>query len=141
MASRGILRAGLLYLIVTLAITGAWSLFLPLHFWENYPGFGLAFVEPLPAYNEHLLNDVGSLHLGFAVLFAIALARPSVMLVRASMTAFLVFAVPHFAFHAGHLRPFDTAEVVAQLALVGSFVVVPAGLLIVTRSTAIPRGT
>jgi hypothetical protein len=132
--ARFILRAGLVYLIVTLGLTGAWSLFFPAHFWDNYPGFGLEFVEPLPAYNEHLLNDVGSLYLGFAVLFAFALVRPSVLLVRASMAAFLVFGVPHFVFHASHLAPFDAPEVITQLILIGSFVVVPAAFLVLTRS-------
>ena len=134
MGGQALLRGGLLYLIVTLGVSGAWSLFFPAHFWDTYPGFGLEFVEPLPAYNEHLLNDVGSLYLGFAVLFAVALWRPQALLVRASMAAFLVFGVPHFVFHAGHLAPFDAAEVVTQLFVVGSFVVVPAMLLALTRA-------
>jgi hypothetical protein len=48
--------------------------------------------------------------------------------------AFLVYAVPHFLFHAAHLEPLDPAEVIAQVALLGSLVVVPAILLILMRS-------
>jgi hypothetical protein len=131
--ARRLIQLGLAYLVVTLAITGAWSLFAPAHFWDTYPGFGLEFVEPLPHYNEHLLNDFGSLYLALAALLAVAAVRPGRLLVRASMTAFLVYAVPHFVFHATHLAPFDSAEVVAQIVLLGSFVVVPAALLLLTR--------
>ena len=130
--ARRVLRLGLAYLVVGLAVTGAWSLFAPAHFWDHYPGFGLEFVEPLPAYNEHLLNDFGSLYLAFAVLLGIAATRPERLLVRASLAAILVYAVPHLVFHATHLAPFDSAEVVTQLILLASFVVVPILLLALT---------
>jgi hypothetical protein len=94
----GVLRAGLAYLLILIG------------FWDHYPGFGLEFVEKLPAYNEHLLNDFGSFSVAFAVLLGIAFARPEPSLVRASLIAFLVFALPHLAFHVTHLEPFDTAE-------------------------------
>jgi hypothetical protein len=122
---RRIVTLGLGYLVATLAITGAWALLFPMDFWNRYPGFGLEFVGKLPAYNEHLLNDFGSLSLAFAVLFGIAAVRPSPVLVRASLAAFLVYAVPHFVFHATHLAPFDTAEAVTQVVLLGSYVAVP----------------
>ena len=134
MAARTALRLGLAYLVVVLGITGAWSLFFPANFWDTYPGFGLEFVEPLPHYNEHLLNDFGALYLALAVLLAVAIVRPTRSLVATSLVAMLVYGVPHFVFHATHLDPFDAAEVVSQLIVVGSFVVVPAGLLLLLRN-------
>ena len=104
------LRAGLAYLTVVLGVSGAWATFLPADFWENYPGFGIRLVERLPPYNEHLVNDFGTLYLGFAVLFAIAFLRQSGSLIRASLIAFLVYSVPHFVFHVIHLDAYPPPD-------------------------------
>lgn len=129
---RTVMRLGLGYLFVTTVVSGAWALFLPSHFWHNFPGLGLQFIAPLPAYNEHLLNDFAGLYLALATLLAVALVQPSLLLVRATLAAFLVYAVPHFVFHATHLEPFQTLEAIALLVLVGSFVLVPGLLLVVS---------
>jgi len=132
-------RVGLAYLFATNAINGLWSLLFPRSFYDSYPGFGLELVEKLPAYNEHLINDYATFSLGFAALFGIALLRPDPFVARAAAIAFLVYAVPHFMFHMAHLAPYDTAEKIAAVLLVGSFVAVPLLTLLATKVRAASR--
>ena len=50
-----------------------------------------------------------------------------------SLVALLVYGVPHFIFHMTHLELFDTVELIKQVIVVGSFIVVQAALLLVPR--------
>jgi hypothetical protein len=42
------------------SIDGLWATFAPRSFYGDFP-FGRGWVEALPAYNEHLMRDVGGL--------------------------------------------------------------------------------
>jgi hypothetical protein len=53
----------------------------------------------LGPYNEHLVRDVGALNLALGVLLATAALLLERRLVQVSLIAYLVYAVPHFAFH------------------------------------------
>jgi hypothetical protein len=59
---QGLVRAVLAALGVVQLINGLWALLAPRSFYEEYP-FGRGWVELLPAYNEHLMRDVGGLYL------------------------------------------------------------------------------
>lgn len=131
----GWFRAGLAFLAVSAAVTGIGALFAPRSFFDDFPGFGHAWVALLPPYNEHLTRDTGAFYLSFAVLFVWAIASPDRRLTRAILAAYLVYAVPHFSYHFTHLMHFPPADAVAQTAALAALIVVPLMLLIPTRPT------
>lgn len=93
------LRIGLLLLAAAPIAVGTWALFIPRSFYDDFPVTGRHWVSSLPPYNEHLVRDVGALNLALGVLLATAAILLGRRLVRASLIAWLVYAVPHFAFH------------------------------------------
>ncbi len=50
--------------------------------------------------------------------------------VRASLVAWLVYAMPHFVFHLTQVRAFSLADNVAQLCTLGFLVLLPLALLV-----------
>ena len=48
-------------------------------------------------------------------------------------------SVPHFVFHVMHIEPYPLVDAVALLMIVGSLVVVPVVLLLLTRRETMPR--
>jgi hypothetical protein len=112
--STGWLRAGLLAYVAVTALIGVWASGWPRGFYDGFPWPGHAWVAPLPAYNEHLVRDFGGMNLAMAVVFGVAAATLDRRLVATALVAYLVFAVPHLAFHLQHLEPFGTVDAVAQ---------------------------
>lgn len=95
----------------------------PHTFYTGFPFFA-HWVELLPPYNRHLVTDVGSLYLGFAVIFAWAAVKLEPTLVRAACAGWLLAATLHLIFHATHLGGFGTADAAAELASL-AFLLVP----------------
>jgi hypothetical protein len=62
-------RAALAVLLLAALTIGLTATIIPRTFYDYFP-FVAQWVELLPPFNEHLVTDVGSLYLGFAVLFA-----------------------------------------------------------------------
>ncbi|GAA3440985.1 hypothetical protein [Planomonospora venezuelensis] len=122
-------RAGLAYLAVAELAVGAWALASPSGFYEDFPLPGRRWVATLPPYNEHLLLDFGGLNLGFGMMLAVAAVTPERLLVRTVLAGYLAYAVPHLAFHLGHLRHFAMVDVVGQVVTLSIAVVVPLALL------------
>jgi hypothetical protein len=118
---------------------GAWALFLPRSFHEDFPSAGRGWVSALGSYNGHLLADVGAMYLALGVLLALAAVSLGRELVRASLFAWLVFAVPHFVFHVAtihhHPLPIDRA---GNLISLGFLVVLPLILLYLDGSRGTP---
>ena len=114
MTSRTLLRVGLLVLAAIQAIVGVWALAAPQAFYDGFPLPGNPWVALLPPYNEHLVRDVGGLNLALAVVLGAAARTLDRRMVRVALLALAVFAVPHTAFHAGHLAGFPPADAVAQ---------------------------
>src|SRR3982074_960960 len=63
---------------------------------------------------EHRLSDVGSLSLASVLVLAVAAVCMERRIAYTALAASLVFAVPHFVFHAAHLEHFPPADAVAQ---------------------------
>jgi hypothetical protein len=125
------LRVGLaLYLAVT-ALIGVWAALWPRGFYDDFPWPGHRWVGALPAYNEHLVRDFGGMNLAMAVVFGVAALSLDRRLATTVLVAYLVFAVPHLAFHLNHLEPFATADAAAQ--------VVTLPLLALARRASAPR--
>jgi hypothetical protein len=125
-ARAGLMRGGLGLLSLSVLAVGAWALFLPRSFHEDFPSASRGWVSALGPYNGHLLADVGAMYLALGVLLALAAVSLGKELVRASLVAWLVFAVPHFVFHAAtiHLHPLPIDRA-GNLISLGFVVVLP----------------
>jgi hypothetical protein len=108
---------------------GAWAAFAPRSFFTSFPLPGHHWIAPLPAYNEHLTRDVGDLYLGLFAISLWAVCRPRQETFRLVGTAWLVFSVPHLAFHAAHLDLFSTPDAVGNAVTLGAAIVLAALLV------------
>lgn len=132
MTARLWLRIGLWFLTITQGAAGAWQLFLPHSFYADAPLRGHPWVDLLPPYNEHLMRDVGELTLTVAVVLGAAAVTLDRLLVRGALSAYLLYTVAHFVFHATHLQNFPTGAAIGQTVALGIGVVLPALLLPLT---------
>jgi hypothetical protein len=130
------LRAGLLLLASPPLVVGLWALLVPRSFYDDFPFPGREWVSALGPYNEHLVRDVGALNLALGVLLATAVILLERRLVRASLVAWLVYAVPHFAFHITTLDAFPPFDNLANVGVLGSAVLLPSLLLAGTYGTS-----
>ncbi|MBA2343716.1 MAG: hypothetical protein H0V83_01310 [Rubrobacter sp.] len=133
----GLVRAGLLFLVVASLIVGPWAQFAPHSFWEGFPGFGRAWVSADGPYNEHLVRDVGGLQLAMVVLLLAAFIRPEVVLVRVAALASIVWQAPHLVYHLVHVGDLPTLSdmVIQSVGLVFTFAVALA-VLVMARGSA-----
>jgi hypothetical protein len=131
-----LLRAGLVFLALTQAGVGGWALVAPQSFYDSFPLPGHAWVAMFPPYNEHLMRDFGALNLALCVVLVFAAVTMRKTVTRAALTAYVVFAVPHFVFHLGHLGHMPFADQVGNVVSLAVAVLLPLALLPLTRSVA-----
>lgn len=122
-------RAVLGLLGATQLINGLHALVAPRSFYEDFP-LGRGWVEALPAYNEHLVRDVGSLFLATALVLGAAAVYLNRRLVLIALGSYLLFAVPHAVYHAFNLEPYSTGDAIANMVTLALTVVAPMALLI-----------
>jgi hypothetical protein len=120
-------------MVAQAALVGVWALLAPRSFFRDFPAIGGAWVNALPPYNEHLVRDIGGLNLGFALLFFASASTLDVTLIRTSLGAWLLYALPHFLFHITNMERLSGSEKVFQTLALGALIVVPVGLLMATR--------
>ena len=137
-----LLRAGLLLVAVSPLGVGIWALFAPRSFFDDFPAAGRHWVSALGPYNEHLARDVGALNLALGVLLVagVLLGRT---LVRVSILAWLVYALPHLAFHVSTLGVLSPLDDLANVLGLGFVVLLPLALLAVAgrdATSAAPSG-
>ena len=122
------LRAVLGVLGAIQLVNGLWAVAAPRSFYETFP-FGRGWVEALPAYNEHLMRDVGALFAatGFVLLTAAWLLERR--LVAIALVSYLMFSLPHAIYHLLHLGPYPTADAIANVVVLALTVLAPATLL------------
>jgi hypothetical protein len=125
---RLIFRAGLGALAAVQAIDGLYALLAPRSFYEDFP-LGRGWVEALPAYNEHLVRDVGGLFLGTAIVLGAAAWFLGRQLVTIALVSFLAFSIPHTIWHYSNLGPYESFDAIANVVTLGGMVVIPIGLL------------
>ena len=118
-----VIRGALGALAFTGVVVGAWAAFLPDSFYNDFPGFGRAWVGVDGPFNEHLVRDVGQLFLALAVVTATAAVFPIVVFVRAVGAAWLVEGLPHLVYHAANAGLYDTVDAVLNLASLSMLVV------------------
>ncbi len=124
-----VVRAVLAILGAIQATDGLYALLAPRSFYEDFPA-GRGWVEALPAYNEHLVRDVGSLFLATAVVLFAAAIWMERRLILIALVSFLTFALPHAIYHFLHLGPYDTFDAVANVVALGFTVVAPVVVLV-----------
>jgi|GEM_PF-234764 len=130
-------RLALWWLLLGGVLVGAWALVAPQSFYDVFPGGGQAWVSVDGPFNEHLVRDVGALNLALAAATAWALTS-GWRAGRAIAVAWLVYAVPHFAYHVVErhgLEGIDQALMLGSLSLS----VVAALIAIISPRRATPR--
>ena len=90
-------------------VVGAWALAAPQSFYDSFPGGGRTWVSVDGPFNEHLVRDVGALNLALVVVLVAAAWWGGERLVRVAAVAALVWGLPHFLYHLGHLDPLPTS--------------------------------
>ncbi len=121
-------RLGLAALGLIQATNGLYALISPRGFYDDFPA-GRGWVQAIPAYNPHLMADVGALFLATGVLMLLAAAWLQRPLVVAALVTWLLFAVPHTAYHLANLGPYDTADTIGNVVALGLTVLIPLALL------------
>jgi hypothetical protein len=100
----------------------------PRSFYNDFPGFGRHWIAVDGPYNEHLMRDYGSLNLAlgvFTLCAAIWLTKP---LVIAAALAWIVYPLPHLAYHLFNLGRYETGD---KVGIVAGLVVAPVLAVIV----------
>jgi hypothetical protein len=133
------LRGGMAVMAVTPALVGIWALVAPRGFYDDFPGAGHHWVSAVGPYDEHLVRDVGALYLGALVLLALAWTWLDRRLVQATLISYAVAALPHLIYHSTALDGFSTGDGVAEIGGLALNVLLPLGLLFVTRSREVVR--
>ena len=125
-------RTPLLLLAVAALYQGIWAQLSPRTFYEDFPG-GMSWIAAEGPFNEHLVRDVGGLVNGLGVVAIVAAWTLSRSVVLAATLGWLIYAVPHLAFHMTH--PLDSVgmQVLNVLVLVSEILLPLAGLLAVWR--------
>ncbi len=133
MSLRLVTRIALGYLALVSVQIGVWALLAPQSFYDDFPGFGRAWVSVDGPYNEHLVRDVGALNLALAAVLAVAAIRLTRSMVTLAATASLLWGVPHFVYHAIETDGYATSDLVASLAGLAMFAALPVALLVIVR--------
>jgi uncharacterized protein YjeT (DUF2065 family) len=115
------------------AFNGLYALLAPRSFYDDFP-LGRGWVEALPAYNEHLVRDVGGLFLATGVVLLAAARTMERRLVIVAAASFLCFSVPHTIYHLLNLGPYATGDAIANVLALGATVVLPLWVLFELRS-------
>ena len=127
-----------IFLVITSLVgtfVGVWAAFLPTEFYESFPGLGLGpWVAVDGPFNEHLVRDVGALYLGLAVAGFYAASTATAQAGRAVAVAWIVFSIPHLAYHLGHLEGLDALNVAVEIVSLSSTIVLAAPLLLPVRA-------
>jgi hypothetical protein len=121
-------RIGLGLLAVTALPIGVWAVIAPRSYYDDFPGFGRTWISPDGPYNEHLMRDFGGLNLAlaiFTVCAAVWLLRPMVI---AAALAWIVYPLPHVAYHAFNLDHYDTID---QVGILAGLIVAPIVAIVV----------
>lgn len=128
----GWVRIGVSLLAAPALVVGMWALLIPRSFYDDFPAAGRHWVSALGPYNEHLVRDVGALNLALGTLLALAAILLERRLVQAALAAWLVYALPHFVFHATELDALPFLDNVANVITLGLAVLLPLVLLAAT---------
>jgi hypothetical protein len=126
---RGWIRAGLIFLAVTIGWLAVWILAAPKGFYDTFPGGGTHWVSALPPYNEHLERDFGGAALGLTLLAALSALWMERRLVQAAAISLLAAGLPHLIYHLTTTSHYSTADNAASLLGLALDVLLPLAIL------------
>jgi hypothetical protein len=109
-------------------LNGIWITISPTSFYDDFP-LGRGWVEALPAYNEHLMRDVGGLFLATGLVLLVAGVWLERRVVLLALTSYLLFAVPHTIYHLLNLEPYGTGDAIGNAVALAATVLLPVYLL------------
>ena len=136
---RTVSRVILALLSASALVLGLWATIGPRQFYDDFPGGGRHWVAIDGPYNEHLVRDFGALNLALAFVLIVALVHMTPVLVRTAAIASLLFAVPHFVYHARHLDVFSSSDKVANMVALGLAIGGPVVLLLLDNALVRPN--
>ena len=125
-------------LVITSAIgffVGGWAALFPDTFYSSFPGliFG-PWVGVDGPFNEHLIRDVGALYLALAAAGIYAAVTSGIQASRAVGIGWIVFSVPHLAYHLHHLEGFSALDAIGQVISLSSTIVLAVPLILANRT-------
>jgi hypothetical protein len=103
-------------------------------FYDNVPWVDLA-----PPFAEHLMRDYGAMNLALGLVTAVAAFTMDRVMVRTSLAAYLLFAVPHLIFHVTHHEHYTASQAVGETTALTIAVLLPLALLALTWRVPSPR--
>jgi hypothetical protein len=134
-------RVALGILAVSGLFVGVWAAVAPHSFFSSFPGGGHMWAASDGPYNEHLVRDVGDLNLALVAVTVCACVWLSRSLAVAAALAWLVYSVPHFAYHALNLQAVSGDDKVAELVSLAFPIVLAACVLVAVRPVLQPDGS
>ncbi|MGV9359937.1 hypothetical protein [Amycolatopsis sp. NPDC003731] len=138
---RTITRVLLVFFGLVEAVVGIWPLVSPTGFYQAFPGFRAGWVAMDGPFNEHLLRDFGGLNLALAALLIGAAVIGTTAVARLVGVAGLLFGLPHFLYHLGHVSHFEQIDQVLIITTTALGVVVPLAVLAVPGRRVSPPAT
>ena len=98
-------RLALVALGVPNLVTGAWAVFAPRSWYEDFPGWDPPLVSAEPPFNAHLAGDAGAGFLATAVVVLLAAWLADRRTVQVALAAYGAFAIPHALHHVRNPSP------------------------------------
>jgi hypothetical protein len=127
-------RIALVALGIPSAAAGLWAVLAPESWYDHFPGWDPRLVSAEPPFNAHLSTDAGSGLLASGIVLLVAAWFGDRRSVRLGLIAYLLFTVPHSAYHALNEAPGLTSSQDIQNVATLVFSVVVAVVLLVVSS-------
>ena len=133
-----VVRLGVGYFALTNLLFGVWASVAPKNYFESFPGGGHTWVALDGPYNEHLMRDYGALNLALGVVALCAAVWLTRTLAITAALAWIVYSIPHIAYHALNGQAYDTSD---HVAIVGSLLFAPVvGFLVIWAARSLGNG-
>lgn len=129
-----LLSAGMWFITAVEITVGVVATLTPRWFYDNVPWVDLA-----PPFAEHLMRDYGAMNLALGLVTAVAAFTMDRVMVRTSLAAYLLFAVPHLIFHVTHHEHYTASQAVGETTALTIAVLLPLALLALTWRVPSPR--
>ena len=129
-----VLRAGMWFMAVVELGVGVVATLAPRAFYDYVPWVDLA-----PPFSEHLMRDYGAMNLALGLVTAVAALTMNRVMVRTSLAAYLLFAVPHLLFHVTHHDHYTASQAVGETTALAIAVLIPLGLLVLSWRVPSPK--
>jgi hypothetical protein len=121
-----VLRVGIWFLAGVLLAVGVVATLAPRVFYDDIPWVSLA-----PPYSEHLMRDYGAMNLALGLVTVVGAITMDRLMVRTALVGYVVFAL----FHVTHHQHYTTAAAVGETTALAIALVLPLGLLTLTRGS------